>query len=437
MIQPINYLGAIQNARPTQGFGELGQIIALKRERDYVNSQRELQENIRAQAMQKEQAKQNRKNDFRVRFKEISDEGTYSDEKFNSFRANFPGEISAIDNMAKRFKFQSEENAKNVLTRVKMAAKKGPEGLKFATKILEEYELAHKGNNDSQTSQMFAQLKQGAIDGDYEGFIEDVNLVGGSLVSDWFKPSKESADVKNIQSTIRERDAKTKEIESDSKIARDKIKFDMGISEAKMKQLNPIAQKIVNDSATKAVDKYSLADRSEKLAIEYDSLIKSSGLYGKTLAFARKNAGFQTKEDEIRTTYKSLKSKGIVESLPPGIASDTDIKMVSDGFPDDDANSEILSSFLRGLAKIQRYEGQKEEVKAQWAEKNTLLGASKNDSTIYGISVPEGMTYPQFIKKHGDDIYKKEFSESKKDNGITKEGVEEATDFVKGLFLNK
>lgn len=188
----------------------------------------------------------------------------------------------------------------------------------------------------------------------------------------------------------------------------DQIRSNIALDEATRAELPQAVRDKVDEAVDKASEAMVLSDRAGNLADKYDALLnKTSGLAGRALAKARSALGFQNLEDEINTEYKSLRARGITSNLPQGAASDTDIKLVADGMPSDDAPAETLSRFLRGMQKLEKLEAQRHQTSAEWVTKNKFKGALTNDTQIMGIKVPKGTTYAQFLEKHGNDIYEK------------------------------
>ena len=415
MPQPINYLGAIQNARPTQGLGELAQLIGQRNDRAIINDNRQLKLDALKQSQLKAQAKEDRKAAFKARFKELSDEGTYSDRKFDMFRGNFPEEIAAIDKMAKRFKFRSEENAKSLLTRVKMAARKGPEGLKVAAKLLEEYQSAHEGSGDKNASGAFADLKQSSLDGDAEAFIEDVNLIGGSVVSDWFKPSKEGADVKDIHSTIKERDAKTKKILTEEKGLVQKQAAELAKAAELPENVRKNYEKYNNEQATANADLNNIyAIMGNISGIDADDF--KSGMVGQALSkFQTAISGEEwTKDPEkmalLRTQLAGITMSEAIKAKAAGSLSEGEMQELLKAVPPKGSKAGVYKKWLEARVKLIKSVSAREEIKKQFALKNrSELPANEKFTIDVGgkkITVNKGEDANKVISKIGTNVHK-------------------------------
>lgn len=143
------------------------------------------------------------------------------------------------------------------------------------------------------------------------------------------------------------------------------------------------------------------AYRYQGLAEKFDKVVKDSGFVGQTLAEARKFAGTQNIIDQAQTEWKALKASGILDVLPPGAASESDVKIAMGTFPDDNANPKVISQFLRGLAKIKTFEANKNAAAAEWMSNNGgSQGNAKGTYTVAGKQVKPGMTFSDFVKKN-------------------------------------
>lgn len=104
------------------------------------------------------------------------------------------------------------------------------------------------------------------------------------------------------------------------------------------------------------------------VASEFDQLDQdtAAGFAGKAREALR---GFLGAEDDItrlRKRYNQIKNNQVMQNLPPGVASDKDIEIAMSGFLKDTANPQTAASFLRGLAKMEKINGEFQAFKADW-----------------------------------------------------------------------
>lgn len=55
----------------------------------------------------------------------------------------------------------------------------------------------------------------------------------------------------------------------------------------------------------------------------------------------------------LKTRYRGIRASAAVNNLPPGAASDADVRLALSGVPPENANAETVAQFLRGLAKLE------------------------------------------------------------------------------------
>ena len=110
--------------------------------------------------------------------------------------------------------------------------------------------------------------------------------------------------------------------------------------------------------------------RALDLANRYASMKPTGGVVGKAYGAFKSLLGTQTKIDSLKTEFTRLKNTGIINSLPPGVASDRDIALISGGFPDSSWSPKEIERFLRAVAKVAAYDAEKNMFKAEYSKNN-------------------------------------------------------------------
>lgn len=216
-------------------------------------------------------------------------------------------------------------------------------------------------------------------------------------------------DIENRYKTaqIRDLDSQIGQRAAQMGLDRDKLQSDVQLRLYELNQkANPAfnlddgAKKLINDSTINAVS----ADQSATQALDLaNRLEKQGGGYG---AFSRASewlksaTGSQDAMTDMRKEYLRLRQTQVKTMLPPGPASDKDVKMALSGFPPDTADAGTLSSFLRGMAKLQQYASVTETAKAEWINSVGHLGKSRTDINVDGVNVPAGTTFNNFAKQY-------------------------------------
>jgi hypothetical protein len=205
------------------------------------------------------------------------------------------------------------------------------------------------------------------------------------------------AQTKDINNQITDRSAR---------LSLDKDKFQSDVQmklmdfQQKAGTLDGDARKQVNDLVINSVASEQTANQYNKLADNLENIDGSSGAYGSAKEWLKGATGNQDAMSEYKKEYNRLRSSQVSKMLPPGSASDADVKLALSGFPPENADPKYLASFLRGMAKLSQYSAINDNAKAEWVNSVGHLGKSKNNITIDGINVPAGTTFPDFSRPY-------------------------------------
>jgi len=185
------------------------------------------------------------------------------------------------------------------------------------------------------------------------------------------------------------------------KLGLDADKLVVDIAETKRKlasgpELESDARKIVNDSVTSSMASRSLASQYESLANNISAEV-GSGVAARGEEAVRRFFGREDQITRLRQEYRRLRNSQVIQNLPPGAASDRDIQVALEAFPPETANPDVLVRFLRGTAKLQRYDAALAAAKAEWTAQNGSLGRSRRDLTVMGQTIPAGSNFDQTI----------------------------------------
>jgi hypothetical protein len=142
---------------------------------------------------------------------------------------------------------------------------------------------------------------------------------------------------------------------------------------------------------------------SRSLASQYESLANNisvelaSGVRARGEEAVRRFFGSEGQVTRLRQEYLRLRNSQVIQNLPPGVASDRDIQVALEAFPPETADPDLLVRFLRGTAKLQRYDSALASAKAEWTAQNGSLGRSRRDLTVMGQAIPAGSNFDQTI----------------------------------------
>lgn len=163
-------------------------------------------------------------------------------------------------------------------------------------------------------------------------------------------------------------------------------------------KLDDSAKKIINESTVGAVASRQAATQMTDLATQFENANPTSlgaGVY----EWLKNTTGNQNYVSSLRREYSRVVTKEVLGSLPPGPATDRDVAMAREGFLKSTADPTQVASFLRGMAKLQNYNAQIEDAKAEWVNSVGHLGRAKTDIAVGSTAVPAGTTYSEFIAR--------------------------------------
>jgi len=139
-----------------------------------------------------------------------------------------------------------------------------------------------------------------------------------------------------------------------------------GYIDSEGRELSVFMQKRLSDANDTAI--LSRAKQAEMLDLA--ARFEASGITGGTFSrWKDKLADFTGSREEaqkLRTLFFKYKGSEVINSLPPGAASDPDIAMFSKGYPPDNAEATEIASFFRGMAKAAAFDDEYNTFKAYY-----------------------------------------------------------------------
>lgn len=187
--------------------------------------------------------------------------------------------------------------------------------------------------------------------------------------------------------------------------------------------LTAASEKILNDSTVasqaanaNASNLYDLADRMKTADLGSGFMVS----LGDRLT---KLTGNQNEAQQLRQEYTRLRNTNVINSLPPGSASDRDISIMMSGYPPENADPTHIESFLRGMAKVQRYSAINEGLKAEWVAQNGSMRPAKADMVISGVVVPAGSTMLDVMRTSAQAMYDNVYAQEDK-NKLANQGMQ-------------
>lgn len=217
--------------------------------------------------------------------------------------------------------------------------------------------------------------------------------------------NKTNWDINNLRSQIGDRSAR---LNLDTQKTAADVAEKMSSIQSKLNDIPADTRKLINESATLSATSKQSAQQFNDLAKRLDEAGGGYGVFSSASDFLKKGAGFQGGMTQLRQEYTRLRNTAAIKSLPPGPATDKDIAMALKGFPSDNASAGDLSSFLRGMAKLQDVDASINNAKTDWlAQNNGTLTRAKNTFVAGDYATKPGETFNDFAQRIVVDVSKK------------------------------
>jgi len=205
-------------------------------------------------------------------------------------------------------------------------------------------------------------------------------------------PTLAALDIKSKALGIRLDDARLSEINNNIKIASTNLKMAQEAAKGLGVKLPVATQALVNKVATDSVTNQQMGLNY----IDFANRVAGSNVRGGFMGNANKFIeGIGGNPDLIRVEATKLINSDAMTGLPAGAASDKDVAMVREGYPNN-ANAATLAQFFRGTAKVKLIQAQTQSNTAEWLTMNGTLGPARAPMTVGGRQVKAGETFTKF-----------------------------------------
>lgn len=156
---------------------------------------------------------------------------------------------------------------------------------------------------------------------------------------------------------------------------------------------------IMNSAVVSGSSNAALAEQSRNLADQFGASAARGGAFSGLAEVSKGVFGRQDAVSMLRGRYEQLRNSTAIKSLPPGPASDKDVKIAMQGFPSPTAPREYIVSWLRGMAKLQDIQASNDNARAEWIAGNGNLGTAKRDILVSGVQIPKGTSYVDYQRR--------------------------------------
>ena len=142
----------------------------------------------------------------------------------------------------------------------------------------------------------------------------------------------------------------------DQQLRERQLQLQQAAEDRQTNKLSAGLEKVLLDSQDRAVNAQKQSNKFETLANAYETKNIPGGLKSSLEENLKAVLGTQDDVTETKRQFNEIRLSEGVKNLPPGSASDADIKLFMQGPPAANANPNQVASYLRGAAKASRFE---------------------------------------------------------------------------------
>lgn len=160
--------------------------------------------------------------------------------------------------------------------------------------------------------------------------------------------------------------------------------------QAEDRQTNKLSsglEKVLLESQDQTVKSQQKSNKFDVLANDYERLKIEGGLKSTMTESLKAVLGSQDAVSEFKRQVNEVRMSEAMKLLPPGAASDADIELVLSSQPKENASPEQIASYLRGAAKVSRFEAGFHQFKADFIS-NKSTGKGLNQSWRAKVNSP-------------------------------------------------
>ena len=407
----VNYLDYVKQVKSPFEAAVTGYQISQTQQLEEAKRQQLQQEKQNAIEMQKELAEL------------TADPSKINPKSINALMLKYPSMAESLKIPAERIDEQTRQNRiQQAQTTANYLRVGQPDK---AIELLKSYKTGAENAGDVDTANSFDALITTIEESPEAGLLglgafQAANMKGEDFAASWEKIQSTQEKIKleptvlkqklqdleigeaNINKLIidaKEGEARIKKTNADAaNVAADTAIKKAQLGKERVVELTKDGEKLVNESVEKSVNSKSLAFQYRALADGLNENL-TSGLVGKAEEKIKSVWGSTDQVSRLRQEYQRLKNTQVLNSLPPGVASDKDIELATAAFPEATDNPETIALFLHGMSRLQEWDAAMNEFKATWVNNNGNLGNLSKDMVIDGETYPAGTKFTEALNR--------------------------------------
>ena len=169
-------------------------------------------------------------------------------------------------------------------------------------------------------------------------------------------------------------------------------RIDERLAELQQQNLGAGDRNAVREATQEGRELQAKAANATRIANEFKSLQPLAGAASLVVEKWKDITGDQDAVSLLRKDFNAVKNTLVMDSLPPGVASDKDIEIAMSGFPKENWNPEQIYSFMTGMAKVSAL------ASAQALERGKHLVANKGTDQNFADEWQAKLDTPGFVE---------------------------------------
>lgn len=158
--------------------------------------------------------------------------------------------------------------------------------------------------------------------------------------------------------------------EMNAELRAEEIEMQRQANIARLQQQTDQTNRFIKEATDEALEQRTNATSLLSVAKQYENVQPRAGIFGSSAAAFREFLGTQGGEDAVKQQYLRLRNSDVINSLPPGAASDRDITIFMGGWPPENASADYIAQFVRGQAKAATIAAELNAAKASYIAAN-------------------------------------------------------------------
>jgi len=201
------------------------------------------------------------------------------------------------------------------------------------------------------------------------------------------------------------RNQQVSEAELDRVLKRDELDLRERLAELQKEDLDSRTIAALREADLRASDLYDDARETRALAKEFNAAEAAAnytpGMAGEINEKWKAITGTQDEISTLRRRFNKVINAATMDGLPPGAASDKDIELARQGFPDETYSAEQIASYLAGMQKLSFIAAEKENERLKFLRQNNgspaMIDSETNEVVTFNDFWSSKINDPQYI----------------------------------------